>query len=382
MSEFTDDIKEQLREPFHPSAITWRIQTYRSDGEGVLLVPYLEKRAIIDRLDDVFGPDGWEDELRLINTERTVTENEDDDKKQTVHRNELLSGYIHSLTVHFGDEGKTRSGSVTKQETAGLTDGSAIKGGATQSLRRVATKFGIGNYIGEVGEQWADLKDSGEHYATTIDGNAKYYDEPKLDDEYLPDDFSYDDYDAGTDSGSSPSGGSSNSSGSSSSNSSNSSSGGDYERESKEDSDFTDDQFDRTEQIPIKKAKNKGWSWEDADRDYLTWIADEWNDYAERRKAQLELQNRVIEVFDEINELVAQNDNIEPEHVQSTCRNRYDAEKKSEHTYEQAQELLSHIERLANTGETPTLTSNGAYAIDGGEEVEEEVDEVDDLLED
>ena len=54
---------EKLREPFPDEDLEWRILKASKDPQKpwAIIVPYIQSRAVMDRLDEVFGPDGWED---------------------------------------------------------------------------------------------------------------------------------------------------------------------------------------------------------------------------------------------------------------------------------------------------------------------------------
>lgn len=124
-----------LAAPFHPDDIEWKPQQAgwkkvpehldpKKDGwEGpwVKLVAYITSRAIMARLDDVCGVDGWRNEFRQ-------------------HFNGTLCG----ISLRIGDEW------ITKWDGAENTQIEAFKGGLSSAEKRAAVQWGIGRYLYEV----------------------------------------------------------------------------------------------------------------------------------------------------------------------------------------------------------------------------------------
>ena len=126
----SENILERLAEPFEPHEVKWKPQAVR-DGRA-LAVAYVDARVVMDRLDDVFGPGGWQDEYSII------------DKESTACR----------LSVKFGDEWitKTDVGSQSEQPD----EGDRRKAAFSDALKRAAVKFGIGRYLYRLPHQWVD----------------------------------------------------------------------------------------------------------------------------------------------------------------------------------------------------------------------------------
>ena len=49
-----------LAAPFPPSAVSWRVGRVNEDKRSALCLAYLDARDIMDRLDSVCGPAGWQ----------------------------------------------------------------------------------------------------------------------------------------------------------------------------------------------------------------------------------------------------------------------------------------------------------------------------------
>lgn len=140
-------IQRKLRAPFHPSDIEWRISRCGAkDGQPwAQVLAYITSRAVMDRLDSVFGIDGWNDEY---------TKGPD-------------GGILCSLSVLINNEW------ITKQDAAENTNIDSIKGGISGALKRAAVKFGIGRYLYHLTENFADIKEDGLYYQKGKQGEYK-----------------------------------------------------------------------------------------------------------------------------------------------------------------------------------------------------------------
>lgn len=147
--------QQALREPFDPeNEIEWRVQRVNKNNSAVL-VAYVTARAIMDRLDSVFGVDGW-----------SVT-------YQTVVLGKH-EGFLCTIEVP----------GCTKQDISDLSDIEALKGGVSGALKRCAVLFGIGRYLYDLGEEYAEIKDGrgpkGSISCKKQDGTYGYVLRPKL----------------------------------------------------------------------------------------------------------------------------------------------------------------------------------------------------------
>ena len=107
-----------LLEPFSDTDIEWRVQRSGQGDKGIWaqIVPYLDARAVQDRLDDVFGMDCWSDNYRFIK-----------------------SGVVCTLSVKFMDKFKNCDW-VQKQDGSDFTDIEPMKGGISSALKRAAVR--------------------------------------------------------------------------------------------------------------------------------------------------------------------------------------------------------------------------------------------------
>lgn len=148
------DLK-RLQAPFKPSDIEWRVQRAMSTQRGnkAVVLAYVTNRAIMNRLDEVFGIGNWKNE------------------------------YIQwrDKGVLCGISAKLDGEWVTKWDGAEETNIEAVKGGFSGSMKRAAVQWGIGRYLYNLDETWVDVKDKGQNYINDKKANVKgYWDDPQL----------------------------------------------------------------------------------------------------------------------------------------------------------------------------------------------------------
>lgn len=125
----SNDISKLLTDPFEASDIEWRVQRSgpSSSGGWAIVVAYVTNRAVQQRLDDVFGVDGWEN---------TFTATPDG------------KGYLCGIKALFGDKW------VTKWDASEYTNVEPLKGAISGAMKRAAVQFGVGRYLYNLDEQW------------------------------------------------------------------------------------------------------------------------------------------------------------------------------------------------------------------------------------
>lgn len=151
-----DTLSEQLKNPFEPKFIKWRIgQMSRDETKGTAFA-YLDAREVYKRLDDVCGAGGWQTKF-----------------------SEIKDGFICELSIRMPN-----GTWVTKSDAADQTDMEAVKGGASSALKRAAAVWGIGRYLYYLPVVWVPVK----VLYTKRDGKNVYgfKEQPKLPDWALP----------------------------------------------------------------------------------------------------------------------------------------------------------------------------------------------------
>ena len=131
----------RLAEPFDESDIEWRVsRSGMKSKEGVycLVLAYCTARAIQRRLDEVCGPANWRIE------------------PMTVH--ELRTGIVAmqvGISIRIGGEW------VTKYDVSEPTHIEPAKGGFSGAMKRAGAQWGIGRYLYQLDETFAEVSESG-----------------------------------------------------------------------------------------------------------------------------------------------------------------------------------------------------------------------------
>lgn len=138
----TDEQLAALKRPFAESEIEWRIgRAGKSDkGPWAMVLAYVDGRAVMDRLDEVFGVCGWSHTIREI-----------------------------ALGDAVGVVSRLEAGGAVHEDVAECSDIEALKGAASGSLKRVAVHLGIGRYLYDLEEGWAKISPNGKHLHSAKD---------------------------------------------------------------------------------------------------------------------------------------------------------------------------------------------------------------------
>ncbi len=144
--EKTIDLK-RLSDFFPAEDVEWKpITISKKTGKG-LAAAYITNRAIMDRLDDVVGPENW--------------------------RNEFTTGpgggILCGISIRIGNEW------VTKWDGAENTDIEPVKGGLSNAMRRAAVQWGIGRYLYDLPQQWVP-----------VDERGRFVQPPRIAPQFLP----------------------------------------------------------------------------------------------------------------------------------------------------------------------------------------------------
>lgn len=137
----------KLKAFFAADELEWKPITISKKTNKGLAAAYVTNRAIMDRLDDVCGPEKWRNEYR---------EGPD-------------GGVLCGISIRVGDEW------ITKWDGAENTDIEPVKGGLSSSMRRAAVQWGIGRYLYELPQQWVPVDERGRFIQT-----------PRVEPKYLP----------------------------------------------------------------------------------------------------------------------------------------------------------------------------------------------------
>jgi hypothetical protein len=149
----------RLRDPFAPEDIEWRVQTAgeKNGKPWARVLAYVTNRAIMDRFDEVVGPANW----------------------QNVYREGPAGGVVCGLSVRVTRADGT-SEWITKWDGAENSDVEPVKGGLSNSMKRAAVQWGLGRYLYDLEEGWAQVHEGGRFSAKTKDGKWFKWDPPTL----------------------------------------------------------------------------------------------------------------------------------------------------------------------------------------------------------
>lgn len=139
-STFTPDLA-RLALPFGRQDLEWKVQQSGVAGNSkkpwALIVCYLSARAIMDRLDQVCGPDGWRNAYLEAPTQ--------------------VDGMMAGIGVRVRGEWLWKwdgSGAVGEEN---LGSENAVKGTFSNALKRAAVLWGIGRYLYGFPSMFADI---------------------------------------------------------------------------------------------------------------------------------------------------------------------------------------------------------------------------------
>lgn len=162
LAEDLNDLFERLRRPFPTSAISWRVGATnakrRKDANDPLKgipLAYIDARDVMERLDDVVGPNNWQDAYSVFGSKT-----------------------ICSLSIRINGEW------IAKEDGAGDTDTEAEKGALSDAFKRSAVRWGIGRYLYGLKSDWVDIEQRGQSFVLP---NSARKELDKLHDGFLQD---------------------------------------------------------------------------------------------------------------------------------------------------------------------------------------------------
>lgn len=129
-----------LSDRFHPADLEWLIVRTNEERTSALVVPYVRREAIMDRLDSAVGPENWR-----------------------VHFAPGAHGGV-LCTLEIRCDGEW----VAKQDGAENTDVQPVKGGISAAFKRAATQWGIGRYLANAEKVWTKARPIGKKGAEIV----------------------------------------------------------------------------------------------------------------------------------------------------------------------------------------------------------------------
>ncbi len=154
---------KNLAQPFKEDDIEWRVQRCGEKNNKIwaMVLCYVTNRAIMNRLDDVIGAGNWKNYYESTPTGK---------------------GTLCGIAIRIKDEW------VTKWDGAEDTAIEAVKGGLSGAMKRAAVQWGIGRYLYNLDEGYADICPDGENYTSDKKLNKSFkWNPPSLPSWALPD---------------------------------------------------------------------------------------------------------------------------------------------------------------------------------------------------
>lgn len=155
-----EEMMQALAAPFSASDVEWRVQNTNKEHTRGMAVPYIDSRAIQNRLDSVVGVFNWKTEYRPWH--------------QIAKGEKANASQLCGLSIYCAD----RQEWIQKWDAAENSDIEPVKGGISDSFKRAAVLWNVGRYLYDLAPVWVDVEPRGRSY--TI--KASEY--PRLDREY------------------------------------------------------------------------------------------------------------------------------------------------------------------------------------------------------
>jgi hypothetical protein len=124
-----NDVWDMLSEPFPPEELQWRVEALSKDKRRALVIPFVDASAVLDRLDEVVGTQGWQDSYQVLHMPPPETG----------------GNYAVKCRLTVMD--------VSKEDVG---EGDSLKAAFSDALMRAAVKFGVGRLLCRLEKQWVD----------------------------------------------------------------------------------------------------------------------------------------------------------------------------------------------------------------------------------
>lgn len=130
------DLFVDLAAPFPSELIDWRLGSTSADKTKGRALAYIDARTVMDRLDLVCGPMGWQRRYCPVNGKATICE----------------------IGLWSGEAW------IWKADGAGNTDIEAEKGALSDSFKRAGVNWGIGRYLYKLPAPWVAIEPFGRSF--------------------------------------------------------------------------------------------------------------------------------------------------------------------------------------------------------------------------
>lgn len=150
------DFWADLSAPFDPSIVSWRVGATTGDKSKGMALAYIDARDVMERLDTVCGPSGWECSYPHA-AGKTVCE--------------IRAWVPRGAPTDKIDDCEWEW--ITKSDGAGDTDHEAEKGALSDAFKRAAVRFGVGRYLYGLNTPWMPIEKFGNSYKLTDEAFKK-----------------------------------------------------------------------------------------------------------------------------------------------------------------------------------------------------------------
>lgn len=176
MSTPASELYERLRRPFQSYELEWRVSRSgnKNGNKWAIVVPYVQRPAIVNRLNQVCGIDGWASDTRIVTPSTLPAQGE---------QPPMPIGHV-AVGVGIRVEGEW----VWRWDGTGLLEpdpphfvaSDAGKGDFSNAFKRAAEQLGIGVYLRELrGPYFAQFDQEGR-YRNKIDGEWLRWNPPSI----------------------------------------------------------------------------------------------------------------------------------------------------------------------------------------------------------
>lgn len=133
-----------LAAPFPPSRISWRVGATNADKTKGMALAYIDARDVLERLDAVCTPAGWQCEYVDMTNGTTCCR----------------------IGIKVGDEWiwKANGGSNIAESDKADAQEMAAKGGYSDAFKRAGVQWGIGRYLYDLDSPWVAIEQKGRSY--------------------------------------------------------------------------------------------------------------------------------------------------------------------------------------------------------------------------
>jgi len=144
------NIFDALAKPFPESSIHWRVGSTTKDKDKGIGLAYIDARDVMQRLDDVVGPENWQAEYPFPGCCRIGI--------RVSGKKETLEGESAGSDIYW----------AWKSNGADETDYEGVKGQYSDAFKRAAVLWGVGRYLYDLPNEWVPIQARGRSYVLSV----------------------------------------------------------------------------------------------------------------------------------------------------------------------------------------------------------------------